>query len=41
MLMYNLKKLLKFAKTPPKSVANSAKVGKPLATILQTLYRLV
>ena len=38
---YNLKKLLKFAKTPPKSVANSAKVGKAIVAIIQALDRLI
>lgn len=38
---YNLKKLLKFAKTPPKSAAISMKAGKPLASFKMTLYRLI
>jgi transposase len=38
---YNLKKLLKFAKTPPKSGSKSAKVGQPLASILKAIDRFV
>jgi hypothetical protein len=37
---YNLKKLLKFSKTPPKSVAQSKKVGNPLGSMHRALYRL-
>jgi len=37
---YNLKKLLKFSKTPPKSVAQSKKAGNPLAFVRMTLTRL-
>jgi hypothetical protein len=37
---YNLKKLLKFAKTPPKRVANSIKPGNLLGFIHKALYRL-
>ena len=38
---YNLKKLLKFAKTPPKSIAQSMGVGNPLALLKITLGRLI
>jgi transposase len=38
---YNLKKLLKFAKTSPKSVAKSGKAGKPLAPFLKAIYTLI
>jgi len=38
---YNLKKLLKFSKTPPRSVAKSMKAGKPLGSLQRALYRLV
>ena len=34
---YNLKKLLKYAKTPPKSVANSAQAGELLALLKRAL----
>ena len=37
---YNLKKLLKFAKTPPQSVANSAQAGNLLALLKTALQRL-
>lgn len=38
---YNLKKLLKYAKTPPKSCANSAQVGKPLDALQTAIETLV
>ena len=38
---YNLKKLMKFAKTPPKSAAKSMKVGKPLALLKTALFKLI
>ena len=34
---YNLKKLLKYAKTPPKSGAKSMKAGNPLASLINGL----
>ena len=37
---YNLKKLLKYAKTPPKSVARSMKAGNPLALLKTALHSL-
>lgn len=37
---YNLKKLLKYAKTPPKSVAQCMKAGNPLALLKSALGRL-
>ena len=38
---YNLKKLLKYAKTPPKSVAKSMKAGNPLASLINGLEQLI
>ena len=38
---YNLKKLMKHAKTPPKSAAKSMKVGKPLALLKTALFKLI
>jgi vacuolar-type H+-ATPase subunit D/Vma8 len=37
---YNLKKLLKYAKTPPKSVAQRIKAVNPLAMLINGLTRL-
>ena len=37
---YNLKKLLKYAKTPPRSVAKSMKAGNPLALLQSALNEL-
>ena len=39
---YNLKKLLKYAKTPPKSLAKSMmKAGNPLASLINELEQLI
>ena len=38
---YNLKKLLKYTKTPPRSVAKSMKAGNPLAVLKRALGRLI
>jgi len=38
---YNLKKLMKFAKTPPKSAAKSMKVGKSLTLLKTALFKLI
>jgi hypothetical protein len=38
---YNLKKLLKYAKTPPKSVAKSMKAGNPLDLLKSAFGRLI
>jgi hypothetical protein len=38
---YNLKKLLKYAKTPPRSVAKSMKAGHPLALLKSALIKLI
>jgi len=38
---YNLKKRLKYAKTPTRSVAKSVKAGHPLALLKSALSRLI
>ena len=38
---YNLKKLMKYAKTPPKSAAKSMKVEKPLTLLKTALFKLI
>jgi len=38
---YNLKKRLKYTKTPPRSVAKSMKAGHPLALLKSALIRLI
>jgi hypothetical protein len=38
---YKLKKLLKYAKTPPRSVAHSAAKGNPLAALKNIFDRLI
>jgi hypothetical protein len=38
---YNLKKLLKYAKTPPKSVAQRIKAANPLAMLKNGLTTLI
>ena len=38
---YNLKKLLKYAKTPPQPVANSVVRGNPMTPLLNALDRLI
>lgn len=38
---YNLKKLLKYAKTPPQSVANSVVRGNPMKPIINAIDKLI
>jgi hypothetical protein len=38
---YNLKKRMKYTKTPPRSVAKSVKAGHPLALLKSALSRLI
>ena len=38
---YNLKKRMKYTKTPPRSVAKSVKAGHPLALLKSALIKLI